>query len=185
VVSCVPPYTWDNCTTTSLVDNATAEHNAPCLQGCGPILRKYDALGGNGSQLGASTGPERSVGDGRGRFVPYQHGAIYWTKGTGAHAVHGAALAAWREVGGARGRLGYPTRERAESRTGSGWVQRFQHGVVCDSVRTPTASVWGSAYRQWMDRGGHHGELGYPTADRVTATDGTWVQTFEHGALTG
>ena len=237
VVSCVPPYKWDNCTTTSLVDNATAEHNAPCLQGCGPILKKYNALGANGSYLGASTGPERSVGDDRGRFVTYQHGAIYWTKGTGAHAVHGAALTAWREVGGPRGWLGYPTRDRVDAKDGKGWVQRFQHGVVCDgpttrvhvvwgsayekwadtgretgplgyptreratyadgwlqrfqhgsvcdSVRTRTASVWGSAYKQWTERGAQDGELGYPTADRVTAPDGTWVQTFEGGTLTG
>ena len=45
--------------------------------------------------------------------------------------------------------------------------------------------MWGSAYKQWTERGAQDGELGYPTADRVTAPDGTWVQTFEGGTLTG
>ena len=99
-------------TTTSLVDNATAEHGAPCLQGPGRILEKYDALASNGSSLGASKGPERHVGDGRGRYVDYEHGLIYWTVSTGAHAVVGVARSVWLDAGGPRGALGYPRGER-------------------------------------------------------------------------
>ena len=74
-ISCV-------CANVVLVDSRTAGHGAPCLQGCGPILTRYDALGGNGSALGPSLGPERAVGDRTGRYVDYRGGSIYWTKAT-------------------------------------------------------------------------------------------------------
>ena len=127
VVSCVPPYRWDSCANVTLFDNATAEQSAPCLQGCGAILRRYDELGANGSYLGASLGPERAVGDGVGRHVDYRGGSIYWTSRTGARAIHGAARSAWLRSGGPRGPLGYPTAERV-TRPDSSWEQRFQHG---------------------------------------------------------
>ncbi|GMA88057.1 hypothetical protein GCM10025868_33070 [Angustibacter aerolatus] len=101
--ACVAPYKWDNCTTTSLVDDATAEHNAPCLQGCGPILERYDAIGAQGSVLGASQGPERAVGDDRGRYVVYAGGRILHTRSTGAWEVHGASLKAYLAVSGPKG----------------------------------------------------------------------------------
>ena len=183
VVSCVAPYKWDNCTTTSLSDNATAEHNAPCLQGCGPILKKYDALGAQGSALGSSTGPERAVGDGRGRYVRYDHGSIHWTKGTGARAVYGASYTAWQRAGGPRGGLGYPTADRRKAKDGKGWLQPFEKGVTCDSPATTTTYVYGTAYPKWVKLGRETGPLGYPAHDIVRRSDGSWYQQFQHGAI--
>ena len=182
VVSCVPPYKWDNCSTTTLVDNRTAEHSAPCLQGCGPILTRYDALGANGSFLGGSTGPERAVGDGKGKYVNYQHGSIYWTKDTGARVVNGYALTRWQSVGGPRGVLGYPTGERVTHQDGS-WLQLFQKGMVCDSTHTVTSVVYGYCYTVWAQHGRETGVLGYPDGDRVTQKDGSWAQSFLHGVI--
>ena len=182
VVSCVPPYRWDSCSTTSLSDNATSEHSAPCEQGCSAILLKYNALGANGSSLRASVGPERPIGDGRGRFVNYQNGSILWTASTGANSVFGASYAKYLEQGGVLGVLGYPTAERASQPDGSGWVQTFENGMICDSVRTYTTSVFGASYAKYVERGRETGALGYPTAERVRSGSG-WVQTFEHGVL--
>ena len=184
VVSCVAPYKWDNCTTTSLSDNRTAEHNAPCLQGCGPILRAYDAMGAQGSPLGASRGPERAVGDGRGRYVSYDHGSIHWTKSTGARAVYGASYAAWQRAGGPRGSLGYPKAGQGKAKDGKGWFQAFEKGATCDSAATVTSSVHGTAYTRWVASGRETGLLGYPAHDRINRADGKgWYQQFEHGAV--
>ena len=129
----MPSQKWDNCTTTSLVDHATAEHGAPCLQGCGPILNKYDALGANGSYLGASTGPERSVGDGRGRYAPTS--AAGSTGPSGAHrSTDGPGGLAGGRWAARPARL--PTRDRAESKDNRGRVQRFEKGMVCDGPAT-------------------------------------------------
>ena len=59
VVSCVAPYQWSNCTTTSLVDNRTSEHSAPSLPAWGPIEQRYIAMGAQNSYLKASMGPVR------------------------------------------------------------------------------------------------------------------------------
>ncbi|MGN6634582.1 MAG: LGFP repeat-containing protein [Oryzihumus sp.] len=182
VVSCVPPYKWAQCSTTTLVDNRTSEHSAPCLQGCGPILTRYNALGANGSYLGGSTGPERAVGDNKGRYVTYQHGSIYWTKATGARAIYGLARDTWSRVGGPRGALGYPTGERVAHSDGS-FTQSFEHGLVADTSRTTASVVYGWAYTVWAQHGREGGVLGYPNGDRVTRSDGTWTQLFEHGLL--
>jgi uncharacterized protein with LGFP repeats len=182
VVSCVPPYKWDNCTTTSLVDNSTAEHGAPCLPGPGPILDKYDAMGSNGSVLGASIGPQRLVGDGRGRYVNYEHGSIYWTSVTGAHAVVGVARTVWLQAGGPRGVLGYPRGERVHDDEGS-WVQQFEKGVLGDTRRSATSVLYGVPYRRWRELGAQAGVLGYPMSNRLSRDAGRWVQWFSAGAM--
>ncbi|MGZ4654800.1 MAG: LGFP repeat-containing protein [Oryzihumus sp.] len=182
VVSCVPPYKWAQCSTTTLVDNRTSEHSAPCLQGCGPILTRYNAMGANGSYLGGSTGPERAVGDNKGKYVTYQHGSIYWTKATGARAIYGLARDTWSRVGGPRGALGYPTGERVTHSDGS-FTQSFEHGLVADTSRTKASVVYGWAYTVWAQHGREGGVLGYPNGDRATRSDGTWMQLFEHGLL--
>ncbi len=187
VLSCVPPYRWENCTTTSLRDDRTAEHGAPCLEGCGPILTKYNALGANGSFLRASTGPERAVGDGRGRYVLYQYGAIYWTAATGARALTREAYGGWQAFGGPRGQLGYPTADTVTKRTsgagsGTGWVQSFQRGMLADSTVTAPHTVTGQALDVWARQGRETGVLGFPTSERQRSTVG-WVQSFQGGVL--
>ncbi|GAA4348476.1 LGFP repeat-containing protein [Angustibacter luteus] len=180
VVSCVAPYKWANCTTTSLSDNATAEHNAPCLQGCSPISRKYDALGSLGSPLGASTGPDRAVGDGIGKYVNYQHGAISWRPENGAHAVFGYAYTVWVAQGRERGSLGYPRGDKVV--TSGKWVQYFDKGGIADTASSATALVLGVAYGRWRQLGGYSGVLGYPITNRVVSSD-RWIQYFEHGVI--
>lgn len=180
VLSCIPPYKWANCTTTSLVDDRTAEHGAPCLEGWGPIAVRYNAIGGNGSWLKASKGPERAVGDNRGRYVAYEGGWIYWTSGTGAHPLDPVAKAAWDAKGGPKGALGYPTGDRVNV-TG-GWSQAFEHGVLVDGPSTPLVSVEGTIYPRWVAAKREQGALGYPSANAVTSSAGT-IQQFSGGVI--
>jgi hypothetical protein len=184
VVSCVPPYKWANCTTTSLRDDRTAEHSAPSLPRWGVISAKYKAMGEQGSFLKASAGPVRSVGDGKGTYVRYQGGAIYSTSAHGSRALSNWVLEKWNAEGGPSGRLGYPTSDRISTRD-SGWIHLFQKGAITDSASTATQTVWDIRYTKWRDAGRESGILGYPTSAVVfNLRDKGWIQTFQNGAIT-
>ena len=184
VVSCVAPYKWANCTTTSLTDNATAEHSAPCLPQWSPLAARYVALGGEGSSLGVSTGPERHVGDGRGRYVNYQHGSIYWTASTGARRLVGAIRTRWLQLGGPRGLLGYPRDDMIRADDGKGYLQGFEKGTLVDPPGLAVVRVTGAIRTAWVAWHRETGVLGYPTAEmtRTKRGDG-YQQTFQHGVL--
>ncbi|MGN6301848.1 MAG: LGFP repeat-containing protein [Angustibacter sp.] len=184
VVSCIAPYKWANCTTTSLTDNATAEHSAPCLPRWSPVAVRYNALGGEGSSLGVSIGPEHLVGDGRGRYVNYQHGSIYWSSASGGHRVAGGIRARFLQLSGPRGVLGYPTGEMARAADGKGYLQYFEKGMLVDGPGLPVVRVSGGIRSAWLHWGGVTGLLGYPTADMVRAKDGKgYLQEFQKGTL--
>ena len=84
VVSCVAPYKWASCSTTSFRSDSTAEHSSPYLPQWGPMEKLYTAMGGHKSFLKASTGPIRDTIDGTAKYVTYQGGRIWWTSRTGA-----------------------------------------------------------------------------------------------------
>jgi hypothetical protein len=183
VVSCVAPYRWSNCTTTSLVDNRTAEHSAPSLPAWGPIEQRYIAMGAQASYLKASAGPVRAVGDGVGTYVTYQGGTIYHTAATGAVEVTASVNVVLGANGGVRGPLGYPTAPYQTGLVNAGWIQLFQGGAMVDSGSTTTQVVTGNAYQVWVANGREGGVLGYPIGPRTTPTGRGWVQAFEHGAV--
>lgn len=184
VVSCVPPYTWANCTTTSLRDDRTAEHSAPSLPQWGYIAGKYKAMGEQGSFLKASTGPQRSVGDGRGAYVAYQGGSIYSSKQSGTRAVPTAVRTVWGQVGGPTGILGYPISDRITGLRDGGWIQIFERGAITDSAHTYVAVVYGDAWTQWKGSGREAGHLGYPTSNRHSGLRDTgWRQDFQYGVV--
>jgi uncharacterized protein with LGFP repeats len=93
----------------------------------GAIYDRWQAMGGMNSELGAPTTPE-SPGQGGARYVRFEHGAIYWSPGTGAAPVFGALYAAWGALGYERGPLGLPT--SAEIAEPEWIVQNFQHGTL-------------------------------------------------------
>jgi uncharacterized protein with LGFP repeats len=184
VVSCVPPYQWANCTTTSLRDDRTAEHSAPSLPQWGYISAKYKAMGEQGSFLKASASPIASVGDGRGTYVVYQGGSIYRTTQTGTRAVPNTVKNLWAQVGGPKGILGYPTSDLLTGLRSGGWVQLFEHGAIADSPQTSAKVVYGAAWTQWNGTGREGGLLGYPRGNRVSGLRNSgWRQDFQRGVV--
>ena len=185
VVSCVAPYKWEACTTTSLQDDRTSEHSAPCLPKWGAISAKELAMGAQGSFLKASLGPIKANGDSRGTRVDYQGGSIYTTSATGTRAVPNNIKGVWTAFDGINGQLGYPTSDKIANRAQGGWIQTFEGGAICDSPNTTTQVVWGIRYPVWVKEGRESGRLGYPTAPKVDVLAGTgWIQTFQTGAIT-
>ena len=78
VVSCVAPYKWANCSTTSFRSDATAEHSSPYLPAWGPMEKLYTAMGAQRSYLGASTGPIRTTVDGTASTSTTPGGRIWY-----------------------------------------------------------------------------------------------------------
>lgn len=79
----------------------------------GAIRQKWADLGWENGFLGYPISDELGTPDGIGRYNHFQHGSIYWTKGTGAHEVHGLIRQKWIDLGWERSFLGYPTTDEA------------------------------------------------------------------------
>ena len=185
VVSCVAPYQWTRCTTTSLADNRTSEHSAPSLPQWGVIEQRYRNLGAQGSILKASAGPVRAVGDGRGTYVQYQGGKIVNTSAHSTHAVSWWVDAKWQATGGPHGVMGYPASEVIAGLADGGWIQIFANGAVTDSLSTTTQVLYDVMWRTWQATGRETGTLGYPTSGvQRGLPDGGWIQAFQKGAIT-
>jgi uncharacterized protein with LGFP repeats len=105
----------------------------------GPIQDRWIALGAERSSLGYPTSSVSTLPDKAGQYAAFQHGSIYWSAATGAQAISGAFLTAWKAAGAERGSLGYPTRE-AYAVTGATRMD-FQHGTVTVSSATGKATV--------------------------------------------
>ncbi|WP_238588627.1 LGFP repeat-containing protein [Rhodococcus pyridinivorans] len=92
----------------------------------GPILQKYDEVGGASSPLGAATGQQEEVGDGY--VAEFEGGIIAWSPDTDAHIVWGEIRTAWEAAGGAGGDLGFPITD--EEQTPDGARSNFQFGYI-------------------------------------------------------
>ncbi|MHB8464372.1 MAG: twin-arginine translocation signal domain-containing protein [Acidimicrobiales bacterium] len=106
VVTCTPAYLLDNsCTNTALYDDATAEHNRPCLQGPALVARAYSAAA-----------PQ--AGDGLWLVGP--NGGVYTF---GSAAFHGSMVGV---------KLNAPTVAIAATPSGNGyWLAANDGGVFC------------------------------------------------------
>ena len=182
VVSCVPPYKWASCSTTSFRSDATAEHSSPYLPRWGPMEKLYTSMGGQRSYLKASTGPIRTASDGRGRYVTYQGGRIWDTSSTPAVALTTFVNDRYLAEGGAA-RLGYPKAPRVSGLRDGGWINVFEKGCIVDSSRTSTQVVWGIRWTRWVAAGRENGALGYPVASVRTVLPGAFIQGFQHGCI--
>lgn len=101
------------------------------------ISRRYAALGGRSSPLGAPLSDEHAVAGGRARH--YAGGRLYWSPGNGVHQVHGPILRKYVDVGHVRSCLGFPT---TDVRTIRGGVRsRFEGGTITHRPGQGTTTV--------------------------------------------
>jgi hypothetical protein len=148
----------------------------------GEIDKKYRALGGCGSFLGAPITPEQTPPDGAGRYSVFQNGSIYWSPSTGAFEVHGVIRDKYRDLGWEAGLLGYPITDETTTPDGVGRFNVFQSGSVYWSPATGAHEVHGRIRDAYRDAGWEAGPLGYPTSDEYAVTEGR-KSDFEHGSI--
>lgn len=78
--------------------------------------------------LGYPTSDEHPVGDDIGVMSDFESGAVYYTPDTGAHEVYGEIKKRHDELGGVKGKLGYPT--SGERDVPGGRAVDFEHGTL-------------------------------------------------------
>lgn len=141
----------------------------------GPTLTEFERVGGSGT-MGFATGPLAPVGTGQVQY--FQYGSI-GTSSAGTFAVRGAMRIVFASAGAYLGPLGFPV--AAETPVGSGVVQRFERG---SAYVTPTALTVtrGVLHREYINRGGPTGPLGWPVSNEVSA-DGGARQQFQNGTI--
>lgn len=147
----------------------------------GRIESRYRELGGPSSPLGYPLTNELATPDGKGRFVHFQQGSIYWTADGGAHEVLGDIMNAWGKSGFEVGPLGYPTASRHD--IPGGVAQDFQGGTVVKIGGEEPRIVRGEIGRVYQKLGGAQSDLGLPIdGDELKLPRGAF-QRFEHGAI--
>nr|P0C1D7.1 RecName: Full=Protein PS1; Flags: Precursor [Corynebacterium melassecola]CAA46877.1 ps1 [Corynebacterium glutamicum] len=145
----------------------------------GRINARYSELGGPDSWLGYPTSSELKTPDGRGRFVTFEHGSIYWTATTGPWEIPGDMLAAWGTQDYEKGSLGYPTGAAVEYN--GGLRQQFEGGYVFRTSNNQSYWVRGEISKKYADDG-IFAQLGFPTGNEKLINGGAF-QEFEKGNI--
>jgi uncharacterized protein with LGFP repeats len=133
--------------------------------------------------LGYPTLSQRATPDGRGAYVFFQGGSIYWTRTTGAQVVRGAIRDAWQAAGWEKGDLGYPTTSQQSTPDGVGEYVFFEGGAIYWTQATGAHIVSGPALDAWQAQGWEKGRLGYPTSDAYPVPGGSRTD-FQGGYIT-
>ena len=180
VISCTPPWKWENCSTASATDNYTRSHNAPCQPtSWSPLQARYHAMGSQGSVLGASASTEYDAR--RGRVQRFVHGRMYHSSATGTHYLLGSLATHYVHTGDTGGPLGLPTSDTHHNNDGQGTHNFFQHGAIYYRHGVGTHAVREPIYSAWSKTGRISGPLGYPTVDTVEEDDNVgWRQLTEN-----
>lgn len=147
----------------------------------GRIGARYVEMGATSSWLGFPTSNELDAPDGKGKFVTFEHGTIYWSPTTGAWAIPADMVDAYGRAGYEAGALGYPTGE--STMVNGALQQQFEGGYV---IRTGeparTFFVRGKIAQHYTEIGAAASVLGAPTGDEILIPGGAF-QEFTGGAM--
>ncbi len=151
-----------------------------------PILQKWVELGGADGFLGAPQIDEQRCPDGRGRFIHFAAGSIYWTPETGAHVIYGYIREKWASLGWETCEfLGYPATDETGTPDGIGRFNHFDKGgSIYWTAELGAFEIHGPIRDEWARQGGEAGPLGYPLSDVELAPDKDELLTrFQHGVI--
>jgi LGFP repeat len=181
VVSCTPPWKWEECSTAPATDNNTRNHSSAQLPSAyTSITKRYIALGENGSRLGNTVYGEVSVPGGRAQR--YERGRISASTATGAHETVGPIATRYVSTGAEGGPLGFPVTGTVTSRDGRGLANRFQHGRISHHPDLGTFVLRGAIATRYASASGEDGPLGFPLSDSAATSDGRGAfARFQHG----
>lgn len=151
-----------------------------------PILRRWTELGGKDSFLGPPETAETTCPDGRGHYIHFAGGSIYWTTETGAQVVCGAIREKWAALGWENCEfLGYPTTDETGTPDGIGRFNHFEKGgSIYWTPDHGAFEIHGPIRAEWERTGWEVGPLGYPVSDVQPAEDKTGLVTrFQRGTI--
>ncbi|SER95008.1 LGFP repeat-containing protein [Propionibacterium cyclohexanicum] len=148
----------------------------------GAIGAAYQQFGGLTSELGYPTS-DQAASTGGGTTQSFQHGAMYWTAATGAHALLDPIRSYWMKAGGPSAALGYPNSPQTCDLPAGGCWQSFVGGILVVTGQN-VVEIAGPLASQWT---GQREVLGAPVGAAVSGAveDGhrTISQDFAGGVL--
>ena len=181
VVSCTPPWTWENCSTAPATDNRTRDHSSDALPTAWtPITARYTATGENGSVLGASVWREFAVAGGRAQR--YERGRLSWSAATGAHETVGPVSMRYVVLGAEGGALGFPVSPPSTAADGVGRASRFQRGRISWHPETGAWETRGTVAARYERANAEGGVLGYPVGAELVVGEGR-ASRFQRGRI--
>ena len=131
------------------------------------INQAWRAAGGLNGELGARQGAQYAVGD-NGAAQDYARGKVFYSPATGAHAVTGAILSKYDELGGPKSDLGLPVGTEADGGAPNSRVSAFSapdKPVIFWTPDNGAIVVRGAINAAWDKLGGATGTLGVPTGE--------------------
>jgi uncharacterized protein with LGFP repeats len=141
----------------------------PASDAADAISKAFDASGGAGGPLGPPDGGVYPVGGGFGQN--YASGKIFFTPDTGAHAMGGAILQKYQDLGGpGDGDLGFPTIDEGAGKAPGSRNTTFSAAdkpVIFWTPDTGAHVVRGAINAAWDKLGGSAGQLGVPSEDEA------------------
>ncbi|QNE90320.1 hypothetical protein H0194_04920 [Corynebacterium incognita] len=146
----------------------------------GAINARYNEIGGPTSWLGFPKTGEGKTPDGKGRFVHFEHGSIYWTAKTGAWAIPADMRDVWGKNGWETGDLKYPA--GPVQKVGKGLVQEFQNGFLVRAEDKKVHIVHGAIAAKYKEMGNATSPLGFPRGGEKKIKGGAF-QEFTRGYI--
>jgi hypothetical protein len=148
----------------------------------GAILVEYRALGQSAGPLGFPRTNELKTPRVFGRYNVFQHGSIYWSPSSGAHAIGGDIQKRWGALGSENSFLGFPTTNELPTPVRSGRYNHFQFGSIYWSPATGAHSIAGAIRDRWASMGWEKSRLGFPTSNEYRISGGR-AQNFQCGSI--
>lgn len=127
------------------------------------------------------TAGENECPDGRGRWVQFAEGYIYWTPETGARPIPTHVFETWASLGFEEGALGYPVAYHTVLPAGD--VQAFERGVIYRQYGEHGFFVTGAIGERWKRAGFENSVFGWPISNEISFEGGVY-QDFENGRIT-
>ncbi len=149
----------------------------------GAIRNKWASLGWEKSFLGYPVTDHRKTPDGKGRYVHFQGGSIYWHPKTEAYVVKGEIRKKWAELGWEKGFLKYPATDELTTPDGTGQYNHFQGGSIYWYPGLGAYEVHGAIRDKWAKLGWEKGLYGYPVTDELRRSSGLRYSVFENGVI--
>ena len=181
VVSCLPPWTFERCTTAPATDNATRDHNSPALPTAWTaITARYVQLGELKSPLGPTVYGEVAVPGGRAQR--YVSGRMSSRTGVGTFFTSGPIALRYTALGAEAGVLGFPVADPVT--TAGGKASRFQRGRISWVEGVGAFETTGAVATRYVELGAEAGRLGFPVAPPVVPQDGAGrASAFQQGRI--
>lgn len=181
VVSCIPPWTFEKCTTAVATDNRTRDHNSPRLpQRFTSITVLYQHLGERKGKLGATINAEFAIAGGSAQR--YLGGRISNGPGIGPRASYSLIAKRFVALGAEAGILGFPTTHQLPRGTGA--ANDFQRGRISYIAAAGAWETLGEVLKRYRALDTELGVLGFPTGACAIPPDGKGrVSAFQKGRI--